>query len=191
MIKLIAFKADNPGMGKTYCSIEICKILTAAGVNTVRFSFAGCLKGIAAKSLHTAGLLGTPDVTYLDSVKEDYIVYSPNTYRDYLITLATEIRQVDPEFFTKPLVKLCNDLEPNTVIVVDDLRTPLEYAIIRELEGVVIHIKGTERKSTLATNSMEGLLNNHISDHSLINDKTQPQLTHQALKDTVRHLFKV
>ena len=128
--KILAFYSPYPGAGKT--TAQKC-ILFSNGVR--RCSFAAPIRGIVSS------LFSQLDIHYPGNFKDTPLSDIPGkrTIRDFLIAFGQAGRSVWPDIWVELLRREIREA-PEEIVVIDDLRMPNEYAMLREEGAKIVRI---------------------------------------------------
>jgi hypothetical protein len=148
-MNLVAIYADYPQSGKSTCAH---RLVDTHGFK--RLSFATPLKKAVAATIR--GTCYAQDVEMVDSQKDTLDEKLGCTPRDIMIAYGMAMRNVDPDFWVRILLRNAEyEMECGYNVVIDDLRFPNEAKALREFGSTIINV---EKPTHGETNSMEGLL---------------------------------
>ena len=155
--KILAFYSPYPGAGKT--TAQKC-ILFSNGVR--RCSFAAPIRGIVSS------LFSQLDIHYPGNFKDTPLSDIPGkrTIRDFLIAFGQAGRSVWPDIWVELLRREIREAFEE-IVLVDDLRMPNEYAMLREEGAKIVRITVPGR--TIVPSETEGCLEGCAFDGELEN----------------------
>lgn len=155
--KILAFYSPYPRAGKT--TAQKC-ILFLNGVR--RCSFATPIREIVAP------LFFQLNISYSRNFKDTPFTDIPGrrTIRDFLIAFGQAGRSVWPDIWVELLRREIRETSEG-IVVVDDLRMPNEYAMLREEGAKIVRITVPGR--TVVPSETEGLLEGYAFDGELEN----------------------
>ena len=155
--KILAFYSPYPGAGKT--TAQKC-ILFSNGVR--RCSFATPIREIVAP------LFFQLNISYSRNFKDTPFTDIPGrrTIRDFLIAFGQAGRSVWPDIWVELLRQEIREAS-EALVVVDDLRMPNEYAMLREEGAKIVRITVPGR--TIVPSETEGHLEGYAFDAELEN----------------------
>lgn len=155
--KILAFYSPYPGAGKT--TAQKC-ILFSNGVR--RCSFAAPIRGIVSS------LFSQLDIHYPGNFKDTPLSDIPGrrTIRDFLIAFGQAGRSVWPDIWVELLRREIREASEE-VVVIDDLRMPNEYAMLREEGAKIVRITVPGR--SIVPSETEGRLEGYAFDAELEN----------------------
>ena len=175
--RLIALYSDAPQSGKT----TTAEYLNRCHWYAIR-PFAGPLKRIAAAFAHELGI----DSRYITTTKDNPIPdWNGLTGRHILQTLGTDWGRthISSDVWLRAWQRSLGNAPR---IVVDDIRFPNEAELVRNLGGVVWHVRRATGAAIEATNhTSEGALAGAAFDATLDNSTTK-----QALYDAIERLVR-
>ena len=180
MTRLIGLYSPAPGSGKSTAA----QALVADGWTLL--PFAAPLKRMAATLLLEAGYSPTDINTILSTRKTERLVRLAGapTGRHLLQSLGTAWgrEQISPQLWIKLWQQQAQvALGNGNRVVVDDLRTEQEAAVIRAMDGGLWRITrpGHHADPAALAHPTEGALDGFAFDHELINDSTIERLQRQ------------
>lgn len=155
--KILAFYSPYPRAGKT--TAQKC-ILFSNGVR--RCSFAAPIRGIVSS------LFSQLDIHYPGNFKDTPLLDIPGkrTIRDFLIAFGQAGRSVWPDIWVELLRREIREASEG-IVVVDDLRMPNEYAMLREEGAKIVRITVPGRM--IVPSETEGCLEGCAFDGELEN----------------------
>ena len=155
--KILAFYSPYPGAGKT--TAQKC-ILFSNGVR--RCSFAAPIRGIVSS------LFSQLDIHYPGNFKDTPLSDIPGrrTIRDFLIAFDQAGRSVWPDIWVELLRQEIRGASEE-IVLVDDLRMPNEYAMLREEGAKIVRISVPGRR--IVVSPTEGRLEGCAFDGELEN----------------------
>lgn len=155
--KILAFYSPYPGAGKT--TAQKC-ILFSNGVR--RCSFATPIREIVSS------LFSQVDIHYPGNFKDTPLSDIPGrrTIRDFLIAFGQAGRSVWPDIWVELLRREIREAFEE-IVLVDDLRMPNEYAMLREEGAKIVRITVPGR--TVVPSETEGRLEGYAFDAELEN----------------------
>lgn len=180
MSKLIGLYSPAPQSGKS----------TVAGIlsthNFLQFAFAQPLKFMIEALFEAEGFHKQIITEMLYGPRKEQILpegYNGHTPRSLLQTLGTEWgrKMIHPDIWVHiTQARIGQALAVGDNVVIDDMRFPNEFQMIKDLGGKTIKIVN-ERVSNNYSHCSEGALNNHSFDLTLTNDSTLKDLEDKVL----------
>ena len=155
--KILAFYSPYPKAGKT--TAQKC-ILFSNGVR--RCSFAAPIRGIVSSLFSQLG------VHYSGKFKDSHVPGVPrnSTLRDFLIAFGQAGRSVWPDIWAEILHRQIESAAEEYVVI-DDLRMPNEYIMLRSLGAKIVRITVPGR--SIVPSETEGRLEEYAFDAELEN----------------------
>lgn len=175
--RVIGLYSPAPQSGKT----AVAYALQQHGYISV--SFAGPLKRMCGIFLSSAGYGHERIEHMLFEEKEQKIPEFGVTPRQLMQTLGTEWGRecIHPnvwvEVWKSSVIKW---LDGGLNVVVDDMRFPNEWDVVKEMGGECWYITRPRANRYTTTHASEGALNHHGFDRRLINDGDLPDLYNQV-----------
>lgn len=175
--KILAFYSPYPGAGKT--TAQKC-ILFLNGVR--RCSFAAPIREIVAP------LFFQLNISYSRDFKDTPFTDIPGRrpIRDFLIAFGQAGRSVWPDIWVELLRQEIREAS-EALVVVDDLRMPNEYAMLREEGAKIVRITVPGR--TIVPSETEGRLEGYAFDAELENTMDGLGAFHGKVWDLVEGLW--
>lgn len=158
---IVAFYSPNAGMGKTTAAEAAEKIL---GDLVILKSFSQPIKwGICEMLNHGYRYDDEHDAKNKPFNGFDF------TYRDALICVGEAMKTLDPDIWVKIMDRSITELiKSEFSIIIDDLRFPAEYEMLRGHGAKIIRIWKPDVPA--APSETEGLLEGYDFDAEIIND---------------------
>lgn len=158
--KILAFYSPYPGAGKTSAQK---RILSALGRDQARgLSFADPVRQALYPIFSKLGIDSPDDFKGLPLPG----VLGGRTFRDFLIAFGQAGRSVWPDIWVELLRQEIREA-PEEVVVIDDLRMPNEYTMLRERGAKIVRMTVPGR--TVVPSETEGLLEGYAFDAELEN----------------------
>lgn len=169
-IAIVGF-AGKKGSGKTTAATHLCKTQ-----GFVKYSFAEPLKVMAFQFIKSFGYSDKEAHYFIHENKVDAIPAIGRSARRIMQTLGTEWGrcQIGHDIWIKAArVRLKNTPDKN--IVFDDIRFENEAELIRQLGGLIIHIKSDSNEEDhhasergIDVYSQDVIVRNHVDDYFLV-----------------------
>ena len=172
--KILAFYSPYPGAGKSTAAEYL--MFVRDGLFSDKLSFAGPLHAMVNSALVQLGF--AEDGRCKDIVLSTIFGFSK---RDLLIAWGRAARELYPNFWSEYMRGKLHRFSYGSVnIVIDDLRFPNEYAMLREEGAKIVRITNPGRE--IVPSETEALLEGYEFDAELVNDK-QDLATYEAKLD--------
>mgnify|MGYP002619619084 FL=1 len=185
---LIAFYSPAPQMGKTTAT----RFLTE-GLGYKIVKFAAPVKTITATFLLEIGVPKDEVDDFLDGHRKEESLaaygFDHLTSRYIQQVVGTDLgrRKLDPNIWTTVAGrKVRNLLDRGERVVMDDMRFPNEYDMVKQMGGECWCIYNPRVPIPVSDHPSEGLLSNHSFNVALINDGTIEDLERQILDHITR-----
>ena len=95
--------------------------------------------------------------------------FGGKSLRDFLIYFGQSGREFYPNIWSEKMRRSINDFKHSLNIIIDDLRFPNEYAMLKEEGAKIVRITNPERK--IIKSRTEALLEGYAFDYELVNYK--------------------
>lgn len=185
---LIAFYSPAPQMGK---STATSFLIEGLGYKLVKF--AAPVKALTATFLQQIGVPEEEIDDFLDGHhKEESLAgygFDRLTSRYIQQVVGTDLgrQKIDPNLWTTLAGrKVRNLIDKGERVVMDDMRFPNEYDMVKQMGGECWCIYNPRVSIPVSKHPSEGLLSNHSFDVALINDGTVEDLERQILERITR-----
>ena len=152
--KIIVFYSPYSGAGKTTAAEYMVK-----GFGAVHLSFADPLYWMLGE------VLFPPDFRSMDK-DELHPEIGGHSFREFMIAFGQAGKSVWPDIWVEGLSRR---LEKNGFIVIDDLRFPNEYKMLREEGAKIVRITNPDRE--VVPGKTEALLEGYDFDAEILNKK--------------------
>ena len=133
---------------------------TRAGKSTAAKLTGGLIYSFATPIKHMAGLLYAE---YGYGIRDYYEL------RDLHIAIGQGVKQRDPDIWVRIMSKEIEDFPEYSLMIIDDLRFPNEYVMLKDKGAKIVRITNPERE--IVKTETEGLLEGFEFDYELINCK--------------------
>ncbi len=174
--KILAFYSPYPGAGKSTAAVRVFW----NSQPKKRFAFADPLYDISAGI--SAYCLANKYGIYIRGYKDKSLPeLGGASIRDFLIGFGNKGREIYPNLWSEYMRGKLHRFSYGSVnIVIDDLRFPNEYAMLREEGAKIVRITNPGRE--IVPSETEALLEGYEFDAELVNDK-QDLATYEAKLD--------
>ena len=171
---IIGLYAPAPGSGKSSIA---CKLVIEE--NYVILPFADPVKAMAVTLLRNLGYDEAEAAQWVYTRKADVLPELGVTIRHILQTLGTDWGRclIHKDIWLRTWVGRYNELiieNPDTLVVVDDLRFPEEADFLRALNSetqiVQVTRPGTATPESVISHASEGALRDYVFDYTIVND---------------------
>jgi hypothetical protein len=177
-LRLIGLYSPNAQSGKS----TVASVLNDRGFWTVKF--AAPLKDMLRTLYASIGMPAPTIERYIEGdLKENIVPGLGITSRHLMVTLGTNWgRELDPNFWVKAAeAKVVGLHNAYTDVVIDDMRFPNEYRMIKRLGGQVVRITRPILRAS-SDSVCEGLLDHMTFDREIENSGTLEQLREEAAR---------
>lgn len=185
---LIAFYSPAPQMGKTTATQLLIKGL---GFHLVKF--AAPVKAVTSVFLREMGIAEEEIPAFIDGHRKEESLapfgFEKLTSRVIQQVVGTEAGRegLDPNLWTTIAGrKVRRLLDKGERVVVDDMRFPNEYDMVKQMGGECWCIYNPRVPIPVSDHPSEGLLSNHSFNVALINDGTVEDLHREVLRHVTR-----
>ena len=167
--KIIAFYSPYPQAGKSTARkiIDVNKFIYSC-------SFAAPIKEMVL----------TLKALYGDDVINNYELGL--SARDFNIAIGQGLKQLDRDIWVRIMYKYI-ETHSNALIVIDDLRFPNEYAMLKDIDAKIVRVTNSERE--IIKTETEGLLEGFEFDYELINCKRSLEEYRTQIDKMMRELW--
>lgn len=170
---IIALYSPRPQCGKTTAAEHLVKEHSFTPLR-----FADPLKKMLETLLTEAGIPLSKSWDYLRGNAKEALIHELGdvTGRKLMQTLGTEWGRnaVDEDFWVRVMDAKIHSMEPHSRIVVDDMRFPNEYAMLKSMGAVMVKVfRGEPPKTVIGRDNShpsEGALNHHDFDFEISNN---------------------
>lgn len=180
---ILAFYSPYPRAGKSTALRCIAGLAQARNVEVRCESFARPIRRFVQDLLHKSG------VPYRDVPKDAPLPGVPGgkSFRDFMIAMGQSLRSVWPDIWVE---RLRGEIRSHRdeLVVVDDLRMPNEYNMLREEGAKIVRIEVPGRP--IVVSSTEGLLEWAEFDATVTNSMENLHLFEADLIRTAIELFR-
>ena len=151
---------------------------TRAGKSTAAKLTGGLIYSFATPIKHMAELLYAE---YGYGIRDYYEL------RDLHIAIGQGLKQRDPDIWVRIMSKEIEDFPEYSLMVIDDLRFPNEYVMLKDKGAKIVRITNPERE--IVKTETEGLLEGFAFDYELVNYKRSIDEYHAQINEMMSELW--
>lgn len=186
MPHIIAFYSPRPGMGKSTAAAFAEGVLNEhSGRITAYDSFAWPIKRAACTIFNLDPYAPETDAMNKDKPLKDFAF----TFRDVLVKIGQGLKELDVDIWVKIMDKVldANGHRGDSTLI-DDLRFPQEYEMLRQRGAKMIRI--WKPGQSIAPTETEGLLEGYEFDAEIINGGSLEEFKERVVETVEKLLIK-
>lgn len=190
---IVAFYSPNAGMGKTTAAEAVRSYLfgQVPCEYAFRTSFANPIKRALSSIFDDCRFAREGFVTDAGALDKDAPYIAECEYpspRSMMIAIGQAMKELDADFWVKLEAETMDGvLKQGMHVIIDDLRFPREYEMLREHGAKIIRICNPD--VTAAPSETEGLLEGYEFDAEIINDGSLEEFKERVV-ETVKGVIK-
>ena len=183
-VKILAFYSPYAGAGKTTAAQYILdtqpKSVWLSFADTLREIVDVVFRKVCRKSQNVSSYKGAAAYFEKDSPQSEL---GGHTYRDFLLAFGAAGRRLYPNIWVDCLKADMQDINGIENVVIDDLRFPNEYAMLRDKGAKIVRVTNPGRRFVPA--EAEALLEGCKFDAEIVNNKLMGLNHYEAQIDTL------